>query len=87
MSDDTLLEFPCEFPLKVMGRKADDFAALVVQLIERHSGPSPELRVSERLSRDGNFIALTVVVRAHSKAQLDAIYTELSAHERVLMVL
>ena len=87
MSDDTLLEFPCDFPLKVMGRKADDFAALVVGLVENHSGPSPELRVSERLSRDGNFIALTIVVRAHSKAQLDAIYTELSAHERVLMVL
>ena len=87
MSDDTLLEFPCDFPLKVLGRKADDFAALVVGLVENHSGPNPALRVSERLSRDGNFIALTVVVRAHSKAQLDAIYTELSAHERVLMVL
>lgn len=87
MSDDTLLEFPCDFPLKVMGRKADDFAALVVGLVESHAGPAPELRVSERLSRDGNFVALTVVVRAHSKSQLDAIYADLSAHERVLMVL
>jgi putative lipoic acid-binding regulatory protein len=87
MSDDTLLEFPCDFPLKVMGRKADDFAALVVQLVESHAGPIPDTRVSQRLSRDGNFVALTVVVRADSKPQLDAIYAELSAHERVLMVL
>jgi putative lipoic acid-binding regulatory protein len=87
MSDDTLLEFPCDFPLKVMGRKADDFAALVVELVESHAGPVPAARVSERLSRDGNFVALTVLVRADSKSRLDAIYTELSAHERVLMVL
>ncbi len=87
MSDETLLEFPCDFPLKVMGRKADDFAALVVELVESHAGPIPATRVRERLSRDGNFVALTVLVRADSKSQLDAIYTELSAHERVLMVL
>ena len=87
MSDETLLEFPCDFPLKVMGRKADDFADLVVGLVERHADPAKELRVSERLSRDGNFVALTVLVRARSKSELDAIYAELSAHERVLMVL
>lgn len=87
MSEDTLLEFPCDFPLKVMGRKADDFAALVVGLVENHAGPVAAAHVSERLSRDGNFVALTVLMRAHSKAQLDAVYADLSAHERVLMVL
>ena len=87
MSDESLLEFPCDFPVKVMGRQADDFVPLVLELIAAHTGPVADERMSQRLSRDGNFLAVTVLLRAESKAQLDAIYTALSAHERVLMVL
>ncbi|NGP54144.1 DUF493 domain-containing protein [Thioalkalivibrio sp. XN8] len=87
MSEDTLLEFPCDFPVKVMGREAEDFQALVLELLAPHTGPVPAERVGRRLSRDGNFVALTVMLRAESKAQLDAVYETLSAHERVLMVL
>ncbi len=84
---ETLLEFPCDFPVKAMGRKDPSFRALVIEAVERHAGPLEEARISVRESRDGNFIALTVVVRAHSQAQLDAIYGDLSAHDRVLMAL
>jgi uncharacterized protein len=85
--NESLLEFPCDFPVKAMGRKDPAFRALVIEVVERHAGPLEEARISARESRDGNFIALTLVVRAHSQAQLDAIYGELSAHDWVLMAL
>lgn len=84
---DSLLEFPCEFPLKVMGRKQAGFRELVVSLVATHAGPIEDKQVSERESRDGNFIALTLLLRAESQAQLDDVYRALSAHERVLVVL
>jgi putative lipoic acid-binding regulatory protein len=84
---ETLLEFPCEFPIKVMGRKEAEFRDVVVALVEAHTGSLEAGRIRLRESRDGNFIALTVMIRAESQAQLDAIYGELSAHDRVLMAL
>lgn len=87
MNEESLLEFPCDFPLKVMGRKEGDFEAVIVELVEKQVGPLARDRVRQRESRDGNFIALTVLLRAESQAQLDAVYAALSAHEQVLMVL
>ena len=84
---DSLLEFPCEFPLKVMGRKQAGFRELVVSLVESQAGPLDNLRISERESRDGNFVALTLMLHAESQAQLDDVYRVLSAHEQVLVVL
>jgi uncharacterized protein len=84
---ESLLEFPCDFPLKVMGRNEAGFRELVVTLVETHAGALASGRVSERESRDGNFLALTLMVRAESQAQLDTIYETLSAHDRILMVL
>lgn len=83
----TLLEFPCDFPLKIMGRKTTGFKETVLSLVEPHAGPVATTQLRERASRDGNFVALTLVVHAQSQAQLDAIYTALSAHDQVLMVL
>lgn len=82
-----LLEFPCDFPLKVMGRNQAGFRELVVTLVEGHTGTIADERVSQRASRDGNFLALTLVLRTESQDQLDAIYEALSAHDQVLMVL
>lgn len=84
---ETLLEFPCEFPLKVMGRKEAGFQDVVIALVETHTGSLEAERIRLRESRDGNFIALTVMIRAESQAQLDAIYGALSGHDRVLMAL
>jgi putative lipoic acid-binding regulatory protein len=87
LSEETLLEFPCDFPLKVVGRAAPDFQSLVVEIVARHAGPVPDDHVRSRLSRDDTFVALTCLIRATSKAQLDGLYEELNAHERILMVL
>lgn len=86
-SPDTLLEFPCDFPLKVMGRAEEDFDALVVAIVRRHVEDLREGAVSSRESRKGNYVSVTVTIQAESQAQLDGLYHELSAHERVLMVL
>jgi putative lipoic acid-binding regulatory protein len=81
------LEFPTEFPIKVMGRRESDLRALTREIIERHAGPLEESQIRTRTSGDGNFLALTYVVTATSREQLDAIYRELTACKAVLMAL
>ena len=85
--DQELLEFPCEFPVKIMGRDTDAFRAAAVGIVETHAGPVSEAAVRSRASRDGNFHALTITIRATSRAQLDSIYSALSAHEDIIMAL
>jgi putative lipoic acid-binding regulatory protein len=87
MSNEEVFEFPCDFPLKVMGRTSPSFRGLVVQLIERHAGEISAERVEERNSKDGNFVSVTVTVHAQSKQQLDSIYRELTACKDILYVL
>jgi uncharacterized protein len=79
--------FPSEFPIKVMGRRNSDLRALTQAIIERHAGPQPESSIRTRTSGDGNFLALTYLVRASSQQQLDTIYRELTACKSVLMAL
>ena len=81
------MEFPGVFPLKVMGANDDGFEALVLAIVRKHATLAAEKEVSRRLSRGGRFLSLTVHIQAESQAQLDALYRELSAHERVLMML
>ena len=87
MSEETLLEFPCEFPIKIMGRESSDFQALARELVEKHTGPLSDDAVATSLSRKGNFVSVTVTVSAQSQQQLDDIYRELTAHDEVLMAL
>jgi putative lipoic acid-binding regulatory protein len=87
VSDETLQEFPSDFPIKVMGRHDSNLRALTQAIIERHTGPLADANVRTRTSSDGNFLALTYVVRASSRRQLDDIYRELTACKSVLMAL
>jgi uncharacterized protein len=86
-STDTLFNFPCDFPLKVMGRRTDDFRSLVVGIVQKHVGAVGPESIEERPSKDGNYLSLTCTFKAQSKAQLDALYRELTSCERVLIVL
>jgi putative lipoic acid-binding regulatory protein len=79
--------FPCVFPVKVMGANQDDFERLVLEIIRKHASIANEEVVTSRLSRNGRFLSVTVNINVESQEQLDAIYRELSAHERVLMML
>ena len=87
MSDDTLLEFPCDFPIKMMGRDTDEFHVTVRTLVEKHTGPLADDRIQSAQSRKGNFVSITVTVNAQSQEQLDAIYRDVTAHDDVLMAL
>ncbi len=86
-SDDTLLEFPCDFMLKVMGKANTDFDLFVVEIVRKHCPDLGEGAITLRESKKGNYVAITVNIVAHNKSQLDALYSELSNHERTLMVL
>ena len=87
MSEETLLEFPTDFPIKIMGERRDDFAQTRVELVLRHAPDFRPETVEMRASRNGNYLSLTVVVNATSKAQLDALYREITAHPWVKMAL
>ncbi len=80
------LRFPCEFPIKVMG-EPPEFVELVRELIDRHLETPDDYQLSVRESRNARYLSVTVTITATSRAQLDAIYRELSGHERVLMAL
>jgi hypothetical protein len=87
MADATVFKFPCDFPLKVLGRRSDDFRSIVLGIVQKHAGDIAPERIEERPSRDGNYLSLTCTFAAQSREQLDALYRELTACERVLVVL
>jgi putative lipoic acid-binding regulatory protein len=87
MSDETLLEFPCQFAIKAMGKTNIEFDLLVIDIVRRHVPDLHEQSVTTRSSKDANYLAVTVMIQATSKAQLDAIYQDLSDHPLVLMAL
>jgi len=87
MSDETLLEFPCQFAIKAMGKTNIEFDLLVIDIVRRHAPDLHEQSVTTRSSKDANYLAVTVMIQATSKAQLDAIYQDLSDHPLVLMAL
>lgn len=86
-SADSLLEFPCDFPIKVVGKAGCDLDAIVFTLARAHAPDLGEGAVRSRLSRNGNYQSVTVLIRATTRAQLDDIYRALSAHDDILMVL
>lgn len=84
---ETLIEFPCDFPIKIMGASVDGFAQVVVDIVRLHDPDFDPATVEMRPSRKGNYLALTCTVRAVSQAQLDALYRALSSHPMVEVVL
>jgi uncharacterized protein len=87
MSQTTLLEFPCDFPLKIMGANAADFAQAIALVVAKHAPDFDPAAMEMRPSKAGNYLALTCTVRAVSQTQLDALYRELTAHPMVKVVL
>jgi len=85
--DDKLLEFPCDFPIKMMGREQPEFRDAAVALIERHAGKIRSDAIRTALSHNGNFLSITVTIKAQNQQQLDDIYSDLSEHEEILVAL
>jgi putative lipoic acid-binding regulatory protein len=87
VSTNALLEFPCRIDVKVMGRADERFAELVLELVRRHVPDVTRDAVRSRLSQQGNYVALTVSVQAESREQMDALYRDLTAHEKIVIAL
>jgi uncharacterized protein len=87
VSEPGLLSFPCDFPIKVMGLTRDGYAQSIVEVVRRHAPDFDPSTLEMRASRQGKYLSLTLVVRAVSQEQLDALYRELCDHPMVQMVL
>ncbi|HQC80155.1 MAG TPA: DUF493 domain-containing protein [Accumulibacter sp.] len=89
MSDenDSLLEFPCAFPLKIMGGANDAFAPAVLDIVLRHAPDFDGATMETRASSGGKYVSLTCTINATDKPQLDGLYRELTAHPLVKIVL
>lgn len=80
---ETYIEFPCVFPIKIMGPARDDFIAEIKALVDQHVPGLTNAAWRARNSAKGNFVGLTVTFEATSQAQLDAVYRAVSAHPDV----
>jgi hypothetical protein len=87
MQEETLLEFPCAFPVKIMGEAREDFAQAMLAVVLDHAPDFDAATMQIRASGKGNYLALTCTIRATSKAQLDDLYRALTAHSYVKMAL
>ncbi|MEW5780830.1 MAG: YbeD family protein [Pseudomonadota bacterium] len=84
---ETLFEFPCDFPIKVMGATREGFAQAIVEIVSKHAPDFDAATVEMRPSRAGHYLSVTCVIRATSRPQLDALYRELTSHPWVKIVL
>jgi len=84
---ETLLKFPCVFPLKVIGRNVAEFEGEVLTIIQKHVPEVQRENVTRRSSAGNKYLALTVTFVADNQTQLDELYLELNRHELVLVTL
>lgn len=85
--NESLLQFPCDFPIKVMGKSHPDFADTIARLLQTFDAGFNAARIKMRPSSGGNYLGLTCTVRAVSREHLDDIYRALTAHPMVSVVL
>jgi len=84
---ESLIEYPCDFPIKVMGVASDEFAGIVCHLVRAHAPDFDVASISTRASAGGKYVSVTCTVRVVSRDQLDNLYRDLSTHPAVAMVL
>lgn len=82
-----LLEFPTDYPIKVIGRPSDEFRARVHAIVLRHAPQTEPERVSQRLSENGNFLSISYRIRAESREQVVALTSDLKSCDGVLMLI
>ena len=85
--EESPLKFPCDFPIKAMGKSDCSLDTIVVEIVRRHAPDLGEGAIKTRASANGNYISVTVTVNATSRKQLDAIYQDLVDCEAVIMAL
>ena len=84
---ESLIQYPCDFRIKVMGKAGPEFLPAVVHIAKQFDAGFNEESMEQRPSRDGNYLGLTITVHVHSREQLDELYRTLSTHPLVSVVL
>jgi len=87
MIEASLIEYPCDFPIKILGHTRDGFAQEVLEVVQRHAPDFDGTAMTMKPSKHGKYLSVTCTVRATSREQLDALYRELCDHPMVVMVL
>ena len=85
--NESLIEYPCDFPIKVLGRTQAGFAQAVLEIVRTHAPDFDGSTMDMKTSKKGKYLSVTCVVRATSRQQLDDLYRELCDHPMVVMVL
>jgi putative lipoic acid-binding regulatory protein len=83
----SLIQYPTDFPIKVMGRREPRLVQIIVGIVQRHAPDFDPATVEMRTSKKNSYLSVTCTVRAVSREQLDALYQELCDHPSVVMVL
>ncbi len=86
-AQDSLIEYPSDFPIKVLGPQHPDFVPVLIEVVARYDPAFNPDTLEQRPSKGGNYLGLTFIIRATSREQLDALYRELSGHPMVKYVL
>ena len=86
-TSESVIQFPCDFTLKIVGKSEGLFEKNVLSLIKEHFPETSPSRIQKKFSKDKNYLSLSVTVFATSKMQLDALYQSLSSTKEVSMVL
>ena len=87
MTKKTIIEFPCHFPIKIIGTNSDEFHQQMKQIVLSHFPEFTDEKISHTVSKQSNYLARTVTVFAENQEMLDAFYREISSHPEVKMVL
>ena len=85
--DSSLIEYPCEFPIKIMGHTRAGFAQAILEVVRRHAPDFDGATMEMKSSKHGKYLSITCTINATSREQLDALYQELCDHPMVVMVL
>lgn len=83
----SLIEYPCDFPIKIMGKAHQDFTQTTLAIVKHHAPDFDISTTAVKASRNGTYLSLTCTIRATSRTQLDALYQALSEHSMISVVL
>ncbi|MXS84612.1 DUF493 domain-containing protein [Nitrosomonas sp. HPC101] len=87
MTEESLIEYPCDFPIKIMGKSQQGFTQSMLTIVKTHAPDFDDTTLEVRTSKNGTYLSLTCTIQATSRAQLDTLYQALHAHPMVTMLL
>lgn len=84
---DSLMTFPCDFPIKIIGNNNDTFMKEIIELVRKHYPNTEDKSIRSQASKEGNFLAISILLHVLDQTTLDALYADLSKHPEIKMVL